>query len=613
MRTVTIIAADGRRFAYPEAAGRSLGAYRGPGYAQAFREAVRADFPVRVWFPSGAGGALDDPWFVLGRSWAPGKPGVPFAAPAHVPAYSVEIVDDTAPGQVSRIALEAAHDWGAVWRPTLAPGVLRRPLWRDHKKLVADGLVPPHDAGLISGVMGQAPAGAPCMIKAMAPDGTRTGERGEIGILSDWGSRWIATGDANALAWLMLAAEEGAYYPAYLWDGETDALVDPASYPNAAVDGEGRFGSPKLPWRYGQGYLDGAHLPQAAYLAWLATGDAFHLLQMQAHILYCLLHHPPEGRDGARCIIRGSQPRQVGWELLLLANTALATAEAEARGPLPAFLLPASRFRERLAWNAEAFTAEQVKPPAPGDSAETIVARRFHSLDTRYEGVTGRTSLWMHDYAAMALLWKAREFPELRPFAGWLAEQTVARWTVMGSDGVGYGLNLLDPGGRPYADWRAAYAGSGKLPPADRAAMSLAAGADHHYFAAQMSVFAILDHPYYDEARQVLARSADRWIPDDKALARWPAGAVIVPPPIDPPVDPPDQPEEPPVMADTDTAKVDLVQIQETLAEMKTTLAEIKAGQAASPAGGVTPAQLDAALAPIKADLGSLKAAVGAT
>lgn len=180
-----------------------------------------------------------------------------------------------------------------------------------------------------------------------------TGERGDIGLITDWSAWYLLTGNAGPMLEIARAAES---FPLYYRDETTRKPVDLIKYPKANCYDEPGQGWPwfdRYPRDAGNNNIVGdgmvpqqAHFCEMSYVAHLATGDLGFLEDLQYAANFCLLCDAVKSTKTA-AIISG-ELRGIAWALRELFMASAATQDAEARGPLPQGLHPSSYFKRLL-------------------------------------------------------------------------------------------------------------------------------------------------------------------------------------------------------------------------------------------------------------------------
>jgi len=244
-----------------------------------------------------------------------------------------------------------------------------------------------------------------------------TGERQEIGLVTDAQAMWLAGGSPNNM---LVQAEAHADVPVHF--GKVDLTVTP----NATCYDDSRVGSP---WFDKSGYSvtpEAAHYPSLSYVPALATEDIFYLGELQAAATYVLIQGPPAYRfdlkDGA------GQTRAFAWMIRELAYAFLATREFEKKGPLPDGFLPSSYWKIWLDKFRDLFTQNWVQNTRP------VVQNTHAAICVE----NGNIDPWMQDYLGVVLgflVWAG--FEDWRPNYGWHAQQAILR-AAFGAQGIGY-------------------------------------------------------------------------------------------------------------------------------------------------------------------------------
>lgn len=166
-----------------------------------------------------------------------------------------------------------------------------------------------------------------------------TGERPEIGPVTDPQAEYICTGSVSALNKLMAQAEASATMPWHIRDETTSSPFDFRTYPTATWYYDSRTGSPwiKATAPDTPVTLDSAHQPALAYLPYLLTGDPFFLEALQFQATWNHGELPPTYRPSI------SQPRQYAWSVRTMAQCARITPDVT-----PVWLMPRSYWADML-------------------------------------------------------------------------------------------------------------------------------------------------------------------------------------------------------------------------------------------------------------------------
>jgi len=189
-----------------------------------------------------------------------------------------------------------------------------------------------------------------------------TGDRADIGQITDFGAYYLTGGDPTPMLDWALACESE---PKFFRDPGTDQPVDCLQYLYAnAYDQAGREGSPWLckgppnpnNGNYsvfgGNWTVQQAHKPSLSALAFWATGDLGFLENLQYEANFMILTDSMGVATTNTRILHGEY-RGVAWSLNLLFSAHTATADAEASlaaagKPWPKWLKPSSYFKSLL-------------------------------------------------------------------------------------------------------------------------------------------------------------------------------------------------------------------------------------------------------------------------
>src|ERR1700722_3524195 len=246
----------------------------------------------RVYFRSDADGSRDEVVFEDGCRWATGPP-------ADLGAYTATITKN---GTTIAAVAVPAHYWMARWRWFSAP----RPITQSIAQLNAAQLLPVFDASKL-GVTTKTLAAYPYTPMGFAGlycNMCVTGDRGDIGLVTEWQADYICTG-AN-LPTVLAQAEVAGSFPIGFRDTKTGAPFDCIVYPNASTQNISRV-SPLIkmtaptsngtPIKY-----DDGHSPSMSYLPFLLTGDPYYLegLQFQVAADFLSLNYTARYQQGGR-------------------------------------------------------------------------------------------------------------------------------------------------------------------------------------------------------------------------------------------------------------------------------------------------------------------------
>ena len=289
--------------------------------------------PLTVFFRPDRTSSRLEVVFELGRMWAS-------ATPANLGAYTAQIYQGST--LLATIAVPA-HYWYSRWRWQSSP----RPVVGSVSQMLQQGLLPPYDQSSIApppapplpahpyqmpdgswvnlDVLTQMESGnyanaSQLVVTAIMnaqkqatttvatqPDPTpalggaavytvmglagvtaympQTGERPDIGLVTEPQAEYICTANTNSLQTVMAQVLAGGTMPWHMRDENTCAPLNFNTYPNASWYPDQVVGSPYIRTISCPVTLDGSHMPGLVYLPYLLTGDPYHLedLQFQAN------------------------------------------------------------------------------------------------------------------------------------------------------------------------------------------------------------------------------------------------------------------------------------------------------------------------------------------
>jgi hypothetical protein len=500
---------DGGTFRYDAAAGTDLGDFVSSigGFTQRCLRVTRNDCPLVVYFrPDRTGGRMEVV-VELGDLWT---------GPArHLGAYRAVIVNAGA----EQAALDIPrHYWFSRWRWQSTP----RPIVMTPAALIAKGLLPPYDVetkgakglpgapaptekgralGLGAPHRGIATASyRPMELAGIEPHMGATGERADIGLITEAQARYVCTGEADALAMMRAQAEAAGTLPWHMRDARTGAPVDLDAYPTMSWYPDGNVGKPRIEVPANDISIDAAHQPSLSYLPYLLTGDPYHLEDLQFAVTYNRGWLPPDYR------LSIPQTRAFAWSLRTLAQAALVTPDAT-----PRWLMPRAYWTRDLTRTRDWFTQRYV-------AGHEVLQRVFRITDdpagSRDEGPTTPVGTWsapwMDEFLAAVLGWMVMMgYEDWRPAFVWKVASTLAR--TDGKSGwarahaTPYRIILRPAAAAPYVtSWAEAYALTSRLwnwpPPGDDIT-----GADLTYFIYTRGVLVIAAQLGVAGARENLA------------------------------------------------------------------------------------------------------------
>jgi hypothetical protein len=427
-----VVTLGGKTYAFNEAEGEDLGDFEGPGFVQRCVRVRRPDIPLTVFFRPDRDSDRAEVVFELGRLW-----GKANAEAANLDRYHVAIeLGGKALAQID----VPRHWWFSAWRWQSA----LRPVIRKVSDLIREGLLLPYEDRLARFAKPTTPIryGGPMdsagIYKAMGA----TGERPDIGPVTEWQGDYIVTGSRAALGTLLIQAEAAGSIPWHMRDETTGSPVDFYAHPTANWYYRPAAGAENIKVVNTEWAIDDAHEPALAYLPYLLTGDPYYLEKLQFQgtwsIGWGLYHRQVQKLP----VLYPGQTRAYAWSLRTLAQLARVSPEKA-----PRWLQPRAYWKRLLDDNLTYFTRNFVEDPRP-ESA-------FFRAATLQDPVGS----WQECFLAVAIGWAV-----LLGFEGW---RKAFEWkigsTIALSDGRSgwprqwcspYYYKLQDPSkGQPYKSW----------------------------------------------------------------------------------------------------------------------------------------------------------------
>ncbi len=286
----------------------------------------------------------------------------------------------------------------------------------------------------------------------------QTGDRGDIGLVTEAVADWLAGGSPNNM---LAQAEAHGSVPVHQTIDRR--VIDVFKHPLASVDIRGA--KPHFDISAAEVKPDTPHYPALSYVPFLATNDLYYLAELQFAATYHICG-TAVGYAQGKGILFPWQQRGLAWGLRDVIAAYIATMEAEKAGPLPEPLLPSSHWKQIIDNNVAFLTKEFVNSPNP-----LIQEMGFVGC---FPGELQYVAPWQQDYLSMVLGWAVwtGKVPQLRALYDFQIRQAVKRATgPLRSQAIQYNW----PNGIG-ATWAESLAKNGK-----------AATADGHYPAAFVS------------------------------------------------------------------------------------------------------------------------------
>jgi hypothetical protein len=325
-RAKAVIQLGGGNYEFRASAGVMLDPYYDPlgEFVQQNILCVHASLPgFRAYYRPDQASSREEWVFEFGDCWIT-------PVPPNLAAYTAEITRRD--GSVISISAPKGHYWHARWRWYSSPRRVRRTA----KQLWDQDLIPCFDvAGLATGSLINVSAYTPMATCGMPADQGQTGGYWGLGIQTGPQTQYLVRGAAEAS--FRNVGEAAASYQSHVRDVRTGAPIDIwHDYPQANMY-SANTGSPFFSRGTQVNRTDQGHMPSAAYLPFLLTGDPYYLEECQFWANHNRLTLPG---NGSRYMVMG---RYLAWPLRAEYECFLATPEN-----VPSWLLPKSYWQHWL-------------------------------------------------------------------------------------------------------------------------------------------------------------------------------------------------------------------------------------------------------------------------
>ncbi|HET7086100.1 MAG TPA: hypothetical protein VFI23_15095 [Rhizomicrobium sp.] len=317
---------DGQTYRFDSASGADLGPYSDP-QGQFVQDCIRVDhpqLPLSVFIRPDRGSDRLEVVFESGRLW--GGAG----EPRPLNKYRARIFR----GSTSLASVDVPpHYWFARWRWQSKP----RPIRANPAQLMDQWLVPRLSEQLRprSDTFRPIEIFAPMGVANLLPYMPSSGERPEIGLLTEYQAQYLCNGNDTALNILLAQAEAAGTFPWIMRDEKTNGPLDTLAYPRVTTYQQG--GDPFIRTINQAVTADAAHQPALTYVPYLLTGDPYYLEQLQFQASFNVVWRPWAAR------YRTTQIRGEAWSLRTWAQAARITP-----AQVPKWLLPQSHWQKLL-------------------------------------------------------------------------------------------------------------------------------------------------------------------------------------------------------------------------------------------------------------------------
>jgi hypothetical protein len=346
--------------------------------------------------------------------------GLLASEPTNWGAHTVQILDGQ---RLEEIALPA-HYWAARWRWQSGPWPF--PI-ADVDELVERGLLPRLDANVNRGTARPLPVPTytPMGLAGLMSDMGSTGGRADIGVVTDWQAEWICGRHPDMLAGILAQGEAGGTIPWMFRDPNTGAPLD---LMNTWRQASCYWASSTNPYVYPAKdtgiKIDTAHMPAVAFVPFAITGDPYFLETLQAQANMAFLQDPRSWENVWQMPGSG-QTRSMAWNLRSIMQAAAVTPDE-----VPSWLLAKSVMQQMLGQCVKGTDVIMNEP--------RTLRTELHCVDVGLPGQDTATAggwypggtyshPWQHSFFCQAAAWGASLHPELRPLAGYVAKNLIAR------------------------------------------------------------------------------------------------------------------------------------------------------------------------------------------
>lgn len=305
------------------------------------------------------------------------------------------------------------HWWAARWRWCSKA----RPVVRSHDDLVAMKAILLHAEEALLNNPPDLSLPAAVWAGPMSTGGLTvymptTGDRQEIGPITNLQGSYLLRGNPEALTGLLAQAEAVGSWPFWIRDIATNNLLDVFLHPyqgfgsTASASLYPKLAAPAPANEPTYFYLDTSHMPAVAYVPWLLTDDPYFLEGVQMQAVFAITEHNYHQLNAnLPGLANPGQKRGWAWGMRSVFQMAALAPESA-----PGWLHPRDYFRRMVADNlnyAQRFMASQIKP-----------CRIFNMMTN----INSTLATFEESYLLMVLGWArwTREFPEWDDAIDWM-------------------------------------------------------------------------------------------------------------------------------------------------------------------------------------------------
>ena len=139
----------------------------------------------------------------------------------------------------------------------------------------------------------------------------------DIGPTTEANARWLITQDASAARYALAQAQAAGSVPWHYYDTAKGHYLSVTDYPQLWIDYRGSVQPKQMAGDESGWYPDRAHTPDLSYVAWLLTGDRYHLDMLNAQASWVIANTWNAYRQDAQGIVthRDEEVRAQAWAL----------------------------------------------------------------------------------------------------------------------------------------------------------------------------------------------------------------------------------------------------------------------------------------------------------
>ena len=156
-----------------------------------------------------------------------------------------------------------------------------------------------------------------------------TGGRPDIGPTTEANARWLITQDASAATYALAQAQAAGSIPWHYYDTAKGHYLSVADYPKLWIDPRGSVRPSQIAGDESGWTTDRAHSPDVSYVAWLLTGDRYHLDMLNAQASWVIANTWNDPRQDAQGIVANpvEEVRAQAWSLRTVQEAAYANPD----------------------------------------------------------------------------------------------------------------------------------------------------------------------------------------------------------------------------------------------------------------------------------------------